>query len=78
MIPLRAVEQSDTFERWTDFWRQRTEQELADAREKVLHWYDLLGGQITNVPPGDTPATKQVVARVRPSAFSLSVRSACR
>ncbi|MEV0135576.1 hypothetical protein AB0H83_44885 [Dactylosporangium sp. NPDC050688] len=75
MIPLCTVEQSDTFERWTDFWRRRKEQELADAREEALRWYDLVSGQITNLSPGDTPATKQVVVRVLPSAFSLSVRS---
>jgi hypothetical protein len=43
------------------FWRRRKEQELADAREEALRWYDRLGGQITNLPAGDTAAVKQAM-----------------
>jgi hypothetical protein len=44
------------------FWgRRRREQELADAREEALRWYERLGGQIMNLPPGDEPATKQAL-----------------
>ena len=43
------------------FWRRRREQELADAREEALRWYDRLGGQIANLPPGNDPATKQAL-----------------
>jgi hypothetical protein len=43
------------------FWRRRRERELADAREEALRWYDRLGGQIANLPPGNDPATKQAL-----------------
>jgi len=44
------------------FWgRKRREQELADAREEALRWYERLGGQVMNLPPGDQPATKQAL-----------------
>ncbi len=43
------------------WWRRRKEQELADAREEALRWYERLGGQIMNLPPGDEPATKQAL-----------------
>jgi hypothetical protein len=43
---------------WT---RRRQERELADAREEALRWYERLGGQIMNLPPGDEPATKQAL-----------------
>jgi hypothetical protein len=43
------------------FWRRRREQELADAREEALRWYERLGGQIANLPSGDTPAVKQAM-----------------
>jgi hypothetical protein len=43
------------------FWRRRRERELADAREEALRWYDRLGGQIANLPPGNDPATKQAM-----------------
>src|SRR5919198_6632884 len=43
------------------FGRRRREQQLADAREEALRWYDRLGGQIMNLPPGDDPATKQAL-----------------
>jgi hypothetical protein len=41
--------------------RRRRERELADAREEALRWYERLGGQIMNLPPGDDPATKQAL-----------------
>jgi hypothetical protein len=41
--------------------RKRKEQELADAREEALRWYERLGGQVMNLPPGDQPATKQAL-----------------
>jgi hypothetical protein len=41
--------------------RRRRERELADAREEALRWYERLGGQIMNLPPGDQPATKQAL-----------------
>jgi hypothetical protein len=41
--------------------RRRREQELADAREEALRWYERLGGQIMNLPTGDDPATKQAL-----------------
>jgi hypothetical protein len=41
--------------------RKRREQELADAREEALRWYERLGGQVMNLPPGDQPATKQAL-----------------
>jgi hypothetical protein len=43
------------------FGRRRREQELADAREEALRWYERLGGQIMNLPPGDEPAIKQAL-----------------
>jgi hypothetical protein len=43
------------------FWRRRRQRELADAREEALRWYDRLGGQIANLPPGSDPATKQAL-----------------
>lgn len=43
------------------FGRRRREQQLADAREEALRWYERLGGQIMNLPPGDEPATKQAL-----------------
>jgi hypothetical protein len=43
------------------FGRRRREQELADAREEALRWYERLGGQIMNLPPGDEPAVKQAL-----------------
>ena len=41
--------------------RRRKEQQLADAREEALRWYERLGGQIMNLPPGDEAATKQAL-----------------
>lgn len=42
------------------FWsRRRKEQELADAREEALRWYERLGGQIMNLPTRDDLAVKQ-------------------
>ncbi len=41
--------------------RKRKEQQLADAREEALRWYERLGGQIMNLPPGDEAATKQAL-----------------
>jgi hypothetical protein len=41
--------------------RKRRERELADAREEALRWYERLGGQIMNLPPGDGAATKQAL-----------------
>ena len=43
------------------WWRRRRQQELADAREEALRWYERLGGQVMNLPPGDDPATKQAL-----------------
>jgi len=43
------------------FWRRRKEQQLADAREEALRWYDRLGGQIANLPAGDDTAVKQAM-----------------
>ena len=43
------------------FWRRRREQELADAREEALRWYDRLGGQIANLSGGGEPAVKQAL-----------------
>jgi hypothetical protein len=43
------------------FWRRRKEQELADARAEALHWYERLGGQITNLSGGGEPAVKQAL-----------------
>jgi len=42
------------------WWRRRREQELADAREEALRWYERLGGQIMNLQ-GDDPAVKQAL-----------------
>jgi hypothetical protein len=51
---------NDTFEKVGHmFWRRRKERQLADARAEALRWYDRLGGQIANLPPGETAATKQ-------------------
>ena len=41
--------------------RRRQARELADAREEALRWYERLGGQVMNLPPGDEPATKQAL-----------------
>jgi uncharacterized membrane protein YgcG len=41
--------------------RRREERELADAREEALRWYERLGGQVMNLPPGDQAATKQAL-----------------
>ncbi|WP_345628834.1 hypothetical protein [Rugosimonospora acidiphila] len=41
--------------------RRRKERELADAREETLRWYERLGGQIMNLPPGEDAATKQAL-----------------
>ena len=41
--------------------RRREERELADAREEALRWYERLGGQVMNLPPGDEAATKQAL-----------------
>lgn len=43
------------------FGRRRREQELADAREETLRWYERLGGQIMNLPSKDEPAVKQAL-----------------
>src|SRR3954451_21344906 len=43
------------------FWGRRKAQELADAREEALRWYDRLGGQIANLPGGDSTAVKQAM-----------------
>lgn len=43
------------------WWRKRREQQLADAREEALRWYERLGGQIMNLPAGDDPAAKQAL-----------------
>jgi hypothetical protein len=41
--------------------RRREERRLADAREEALRWYERLGGQVLNLPPGDSAATKQAL-----------------
>jgi hypothetical protein len=41
--------------------RRRREQQLADAREEALRWYERLGGQIMNLPAGEDAATKQAL-----------------
>lgn len=41
--------------------RKRRQQQLADAREEALRWYERLGGQVMNLPPGEQPATKQAL-----------------
>jgi len=43
------------------FWGRRRAQELADARAEALRWYDRLGGQIANLPGGDSTAVKQAM-----------------
>jgi hypothetical protein len=42
------------------FWRRRKEQDLADAREEALRWYERLGGQLANLS-GDGQAVKQAL-----------------
>jgi hypothetical protein len=41
------------------WWRRRRAQQVADAQEEALRWYERLGGQIANLPSGDEPAVKQ-------------------
>jgi hypothetical protein len=41
--------------------RRRREQQLADAREEALRWYERLGGQVMNLPAGEDAATKQAL-----------------
>ncbi|HKE63442.1 MAG TPA: hypothetical protein VKB59_02200, partial [Micromonosporaceae bacterium] len=43
------------------FGRRRRERELADARADAQRWYERLGGQVMNLPPGDEAATKQAL-----------------
>jgi hypothetical protein len=43
------------------FGRKRRAQELADAREEALRWYERLGGQVMNLSGGDDPAVKQAL-----------------
>src|SRR5437763_2255639 len=43
------------------FGRRRREQELADAREEALRWYERLGGQVMNLSATDDPAVKQAL-----------------
>ena len=43
------------------FGRKRREQELADAREDALRWYERLGGQVMNLAGGDNAAAKQAL-----------------
>src|SRR6266542_3725750 len=47
------------------FWnlgrKKREAQVLADAREEAQRWYERLGGQIMNLPPGDEAAVKQAL-----------------
>jgi hypothetical protein len=43
------------------FGRKRRAQELADAREEALRWYERLGGQIMNLSGGDDAAVKQAL-----------------
>jgi hypothetical protein len=40
--------------------RKREAQQLADAREEALRWYERLGGQLMNLS-GDQPAVKQAL-----------------
>jgi hypothetical protein len=40
--------------------RKREAQQLADAREEALRWYERLGGQLMNLS-GDEPAVKQAL-----------------
>ncbi|WP_330186297.1 hypothetical protein KZZ52_05150 [Dactylosporangium sp. AC04546] len=40
--------------------KKRAAQQLADAREDALRWYERLGGQVMNLS-GDTPAVKQAL-----------------
>lgn len=41
--------------------RRREERQLADAREEALRWYERLGGQVMNLPPGEQASTKQAL-----------------
>lgn len=43
------------------FGRKRRAQQLADAREEALRWYERLGGQIMNLSAGDNEAAKQAL-----------------
>src|SRR6266542_3487143 len=47
------------------FWnlgrKKREAKVLADAREEAQRWYERLGGQIMNLPPGDEAAVKQAL-----------------
>jgi hypothetical protein len=43
------------------FGRKRRKQELADAREEALRWYERLGGQVMNLSGGEDPAAKQAL-----------------
>ncbi|HKO34314.1 MAG TPA: hypothetical protein VJY85_11260 [Candidatus Limnocylindria bacterium] len=43
------------------FWGRRKAEQLADARAEALHWYERLGGQLTNLAGGDNPAVKQAL-----------------
>jgi hypothetical protein len=43
------------------FWRRRRQRELNDARAEARRWYERLGGQISNLPAGDTPPTRQAM-----------------
>jgi hypothetical protein len=42
-------------------WWRRRRQRLADARAEALRWYERLGGQIANLPAGDSPPVKQAM-----------------
>ncbi|HEX6498403.1 MAG TPA: hypothetical protein VF054_05145 [Micromonosporaceae bacterium] len=46
---------------WSRGRKAREAQALADAREEALRWYERLGGQIMNLPPGEDAATKQAL-----------------
>ncbi len=41
--------------------KRREQQELANAREEALRWYERLGGQVMNLPPGEDASTKQAL-----------------
>jgi len=43
------------------FGRRRREQELADAREEALRWYERLGGQVMNLGGGENLAARQAL-----------------
>jgi hypothetical protein len=43
------------------FWRRRKEEQLADAREEALRWYERLGGQIANLSGGGDAPVKQAL-----------------